>query len=147
MDRRAFIKGAVLTTAMLASGRVQAKTGSEPGALLKLENPENPSKLEQKHVPAIEAPSQVKKGEWFDVRVKVGFMMEHPSTPDHWINAVRLLANKIEVDAQNHLVGGTSTPDGSFRIRLDSTTRLEAVASCNLHGTWIGAPVIVTVQA
>ena len=145
MDRREFIRGALLTAAFLSSGKTLAygKAGKED--LLRLENRDDPSVLEQKHVPAIEAPRQVKEGEWFDVKVRVGFMKEHPSSPDHWITSIKLLVNGQEIAKTGFPVGGVSAPSATFRIRLERTSKIEAVENCNLHGTWISDPVRVAV--
>ncbi len=152
MNRREFIKGAVLTAAFLSSGKALAgiydeDEGEESGGedLLRLQNRENPSVGEQKHVPAIEAPGQVKKGRWFDVKVKVGFMKEHPSSRKHWITYIKLLVNGQEVAKTQFPVGGVSASSANFRIRLGETSKIEAIENCNLHGTWISDPVTIAV--
>jgi len=148
MDRRAFIKGAVLTAAAAASGKVLAPATAhtyEGAKLLRLENRDNPSAGEQKHVPGIEAPEKATKGEWFDVTVKVGFMQEHPSTPEHWITFVSLLVNGQEVAKTERLVGGVTSSSATFKIKLEESSKLEAVENCNLHGTWICDPVTINV--
>jgi superoxide reductase len=140
MDRRTFVKGTVLAASTLALGKAFAS-----GELLRLQNRDDPSVGEQKHVPGIEAPANATKGEWFDVKVKVGYMMEHPSTPDHWITYVKLLADGQEIARTDRLVGGVSSSSATFRIKLEATIKLEAIENCNLHGTWISDPVTVTV--
>ena len=148
MNRREFIKGAVLTAALVSSGKAFASYEGEEsggGPLLELKNRENPSVGEQKHVPGIEAPSRVKKGEWFDVKVKVGFMKEHPSTPEHWITSIKLLADGDPIANVTYPVGGAAASSATFRIKVEGNTRLQAIENCNLHGTWIGDPVTVSV--
>ena len=39
----------------------------------------------EKHVPVIEAPAQVKAGEWATVTVSVGKGIPHPNTTEHFI--------------------------------------------------------------
>ena len=140
------------TAAFFSSGQALAYNGEEEKSgelaeqgLLRLQNREDPSVLEQKHVPAIEAPRQVRKGRWFDVKVKVGFMREHPSNPDHWITFIKLLANGQEIAKTEFPVGGVSASSATFRIRLEETSKIEAIENCNLHGTWISDPVTLTV--
>lgn len=152
MNRREFIKGAILTAAFLSSGQALAYNDEEEKSgelaeqgLLRLQNREDPSVAEQKHVPAIEAPARVRKGRWFDVKVKVGFMREHPSNPDHWITFIKLLANGQEIAKTEFPVGGVSASSATFRIRLEQTSKIEAIENCNLHGTWISDPVTLTV--
>ncbi len=147
MKRREFLKntaiigGAAMSLAVLpATGR--ADTDQPPQTL---KDPKNPSTLEKKHVPLVEAPAQAKKDEWFDVRVKVGFMIPHPSTPGHWIDEIKLLVNGKEVGEIDNQAGGITSPDGCFRIRLQAPSELRAVIRCNLHGTWTGESVKVNV--
>jgi len=115
------------------------------GSLKRLSNKDNPTELEQKHVPALEAPGSVKTGEWFDVKVNVGFMKEHPSTPRHWINMIKVLVDGKEVGESRFRTGGVTGPVALLRVKLDRTSNLEAIENCNLHGTWISEPVIVKV--
>ncbi len=148
MKRREFLKGAILSTALLASGKALATegySGTGKKGLLRLENPENPTVLEKKHVPAIDAPVKVAKDEWFEVKVRVGFMTVHPSTPKHWIDEITILVDGVEVAGTNFKVGGVSAPEASFKIRLNKTSTIEVIENCNLHGRWISDPVTVTV--
>ncbi len=149
MERRKFVKGAVATAAAaLVMGKVEktfAKKNEETKKINRLTNKKNPSMLEKKHVPLIKAPSKVKKGEWFDVEVKVGFMVEHPSTPEHFINEIKLILDGHETIELDNERGGNTSPNGYFRIRLNKTCRLEAISECNIHGVWMGEPVTVEV--
>ena len=148
MNRREFIKGAVLTAALVSSGKAFAsyEEGEEAGGghILKIINRENPSMMEQKHVPVIESTSRVKKGEWLDVKVKVGFMKEHVSEPDHWVTFIKLIANGDYIAKAEYPIGGASASFANFKVRVEDTTRLQAIAHCNLHGTWMSDPVTVT---
>lgn len=145
MKRREFILGTVAAGALAAARYTSAGGyGDKPdSSLLRLKNRQNPSVLEQKHVPGIDVPGSVSPGKWFDVKVSVGFMMEHPSTPDHWITKITLLADGREVAAVDFPKGGPASPIALFKIRIENDARLEAVENCNLHGTWISEPVTV----
>jgi superoxide reductase len=149
MDRRNFIKETLLLTAVLAasSGKAIAEEYGETGGkdINRLQNKENPSALEQKHVPGIEAPESVKAGSWFNVNIKVGFMQEHPSKPEHWITMIKLLINGEEVAKTDFKTGGISAPVARFRVRLDKTSTIEALEHCNIHGKWISDPVSIKV--
>jgi superoxide reductase len=148
MNRRCFIKGALLTVGVLASGKSLAgESGkTKDKELLRLKNKENPSILEQKHVPGLELPDRAATDEWIDVKVNVGFMKEHPSTPEHWITKIKLLADGNTIAKTSYKTGGLSPSSATFRIRLKKTATLEAVEHCNLHGTWISEPVTLTVS-
>jgi len=148
MKRREFLKGAVLSTALLASGEALATKGySGPGkkGLLRLKNRENPTDLEKKHVPAIEVPVRLIKNEWFEVKVRVGYETVHPSMPRHWIDEITILVDGVEVAGTDFKVGGVSAPEASFKIRLNKTSTIEAIENCNLHGRWISDPVTVAI--
>jgi superoxide reductase len=114
MKRRDFIRNAVVMAALVSSGSALAEVegqGSGPkigGDLLRLQNREEPTAMEQKHVPGIEVPEGIKKGEWFDVVVRVGFMKEHPSVPEHWIEWIKLLVDGQQVAKTKYKYGGVS---------------------------------------
>jgi superoxide reductase len=129
MDRRNFIKGSLITAAVMASGKTFAGENGkgESRKVQKLLKKEKLSALEQKHVPGIEATASVQPGSWFDVKVKVGFMDEHPSTPEHWITMIKLLVDGEEIARSSFPVGGAAAPVETFRIKLDKTSQIEAV--------------------
>ena len=148
MNRREFLKGAALVTAFLSTGTSLAYNGFEeaPGeGLLELRNRGNPTPMEMGHVPAIETVTQVPKDDWFDVKVRVGFMKEHPSHPEHWITFIKLMVDGTYVATTEFEVGGISSSSALFRIRIADTGLLYAVAHCNLHGTWLSDAVTVNV--
>jgi superoxide reductase len=148
MNRRNFLKGALLTTTVLASGQVYAEKYGQMKrreGLNRLMNKGNPSAMEQSHVPGIEAPDTVKPGTWFDVKIRVGFMKEHPSTSGHWITMIKLTADGKTVGNTMFKTGGVSAPVVVYRIKLDKTATLNAIENCNLHGTWESGPVTIKV--
>lgn len=147
MNRRTFIQGALLTAAAMSSGKALAGEYKHESKkeMNRLSSRDNPSTLEQKHVPGIEAPDTVQSGSWFDVRINVGFMQEHPSTPEHWITKIKLLVNSSEVGKSEFKKGGITSSNAVFRIKLDTNAKLEAIEHCNLHGTWISNPVDIKV--
>ncbi|MEO5361094.1 MAG: class II SORL domain-containing protein [Nitrospirota bacterium] len=144
MNRREFISGVAAAGVVLATSNVStAEDKTEP---LRLKSEGNPTELEQKHVPLIVAPEKAKAGQWIDVNVKVGFMKEHPSTPEHWITYIKLLADDKEIAKAEYPTGGIAAGSASFKIKLDKPVKLEAVEHCNLHGTWISTPVKIDVS-
>ncbi len=45
----------------------------------------------EKHVPVIDAPDKVKKGEFFNIKVEIGKEIPHPNTTEHhirWIDSL-----------------------------------------------------------
>lgn len=90
--------------------------------------------LQKMHLPAIAAPKSVKKGESFEVTIKVGRYSQHPNEPGHYIEF-------IELYADNTYLAGTSATGGIMNVSvvLDEVySRLRAVGCCNLHGPWQG---------
>ncbi len=150
MKRRDVIKGLSLAATILFTrdahaGEYERHEKRNYEELLKLKNRDNPSVLEQKHVPGIIAPDTVASGKWFDVKVKVGFMKDNPSTPGHWITKIKLLVDGNDIAKTAFKAGGVSASAATFRIRLDKSAKVEAIEHCNLHGTWISEPVMVKV--
>ncbi len=150
MHRREFIKGALLSSAVLtaSAGKIFAEgSGQTVGMdINRLQSKESPSALEQKHVPVVDAPASVKPGDWFDAKVKVGFMQEHPSTEGHWITMIKLLVDGKDVAVTEFKSGGISASYATFRIKLDIASTIEAMEHCNLHGTWISQPVSIKIS-
>lgn len=80
------------------------------------------------------------------MKVKVGFMKEHPSTSGHWITMIKLLVNGKEIARADFKEGGISAATATFRVKLHTSSTLEAVEHCNLHDTWISEAVKITVS-
>lgn len=106
----------------------------------------------EKHVPVIECPNGLKKGEFCDVVVTVGKDIPHPNTTEHFINWIALYFKPAEGNIYNlgraeFLAHGESTkganqgpaytdPVASFKVKLDEPGKLIAVSYCNIHGLW-----------
>ncbi len=144
MRRREFIKYTVAAAAVASTGVKQTSKASA-GNYLRLANKDNPSVGEQKHVPKLTLPKKVTDMEWFEVKVDVGFMKEHPSTPEHWITMIQLLVDGKEVARTEFPAGGVTKPTAVFMLQLNKTSVIEAVEDCNLHGTWISEPAKINV--
>ena len=148
MERRTFIKGIAAGSGLLLASTASftsiARADNEP--IHHIENRKNPSTLEKKHVPALEAPSAVKKGEWFTVKIKVGYLIEHPSAENHWIENIELRVDQWKLAEIEYEVGGLTAPCAEFKIRLNHDAVLKARAECNLHGTWESDPVQIKVS-
>jgi len=103
-----------------------------------VKDPENMTDLEKKHLPVISAPKSVKKGEYFEVMVEVGKLMEHPNERGHHIEFVELYADHTYLSRMD-LNAHRACPIIKTCISLDHTHgKLRAFAHCNLHGTWEG---------
>ncbi len=149
MKRRELIKMAAAAGvgAVALSGFSSMQARADSDVPRHLADPAHPTVLEQKHVPFVKAPSKVVRGKWFNVKVKVGFKLPHPSTAGHWIKDIKLLVNGKDLVELDNEVGGITSPDGYFTIRLYGPADLAAIATCNLHGSWISNPVRISVGA
>ncbi|MCG8513761.1 MAG: desulfoferrodoxin [Halanaerobiales bacterium] len=100
-------------------------------------NPQEKTPLEKKHVPFIQAPTRVKKGEYFDVAIRMGEELDHPMEVGHFIQYVDLYANYY------HLGRVGFTPDckaeATMKVKLEECCTLRAYTLCNLHGQWESA--------
>ena len=103
---------------------------------------DNPSDLEKKHTPVIDAPDEVKAGECLAVTVEVGKLLAHPNDHDHFIQFVELYADETFL-ARGSLTSVKSCPKMTFCIALKgSAEELRAYCHCNMHGTWVGRKAV-----
>lgn len=95
----------------------------------------------EKHVPVIDAPDKVKKGEWFEVEVCVGKEIPHPNTVEHYIAWIELYAmpegapfilriGRYDFSPTLH------DPFVKAKIKLEKNAKLIALSYCNIHGLW-----------
>lgn len=108
---------------------------------------------EEKHVPVIDAPESVKKGEFFDVAVSVGKEVAHPNTTAHHIRWIDLYfqsdggkfpyhVGKLEFNSHGESTEGADTSTvythhkGLLSFRTDRPGTLLASSYCNIHGLW-----------
>jgi superoxide reductase len=107
----------------------------------------------EKHVPAIEAPEAIKKGESVNITVTVGREIAHPNKAEHHIRWIAVYfqpdgdkfpyqIGRAEFTAHGESVKGpdTSTVYTHPRVRLDFKTEISglvhAASYCNIHGLW-----------
>lgn len=93
----------------------------------------------ENHTPKIEAPREVKAGETFSVRI---YVQGHPNTVQHSFRWFELYFyeedrefNPIFV-ARAELTPEISEQEATFRVKLNKSGVIYAVAYCNLHGVW-----------
>jgi len=107
----------------------------------------------EKHVPVIDAPASVKKGEAFKVTVTVGKDIAHPNTTAHhitWIAAYFVpdgekfpyLVSRTELSSHGASTLGPDTStvytasDVTFSMKSDKSGAILVISSCNIHGLW-----------
>jgi superoxide reductase len=108
----------------------------------------------EKHMPVIDAPSTVKKGEVFDLQVEVGREVSHPNKTEHHIRWIAVYFHP-EGEKSLHEIGraefaahGGSTqgpaarsvctnPSVELSFRTDKPGMIFASSFCNIHGLWM----------
>jgi superoxide reductase len=107
----------------------------------------------EKHVPIIEVPDKIKKGEFFDVKVTLGKEVAHPNKTEHhisWISVFFLPKDgkfPYQIGKAYFTAHGESTegPDTSsvythhqavFSFKTDHPGTIFAASYCNIHGLW-----------
>ncbi len=135
MTRRDVIK----LSSMVALASVTASAYDEKLIVNKIKmtpkDPKNLTKGDKKHSPEITIASKDKAG-YTLVEVTVGQDgIIHPSTEEHWIYEISLLADGKEIDTVK-LEPSISRGYLGTRVKLDGIKELSAIAKCNLHGTW-----------
>ncbi|MCS7241608.1 MAG: class II SORL domain-containing protein [Candidatus Caldatribacterium sp.] len=117
---------------------------------------------QEKHVPVIEGPDAVRKGEVVVFQVTVGKEIPHPNTTEHHIRWIALYfapegekfpyeLGRMEFTAHGESVAGANQgpaytqPQATFVVKLDRSGVLYATSYCNIHGFWRSEkPVTVT---
>ncbi|MCK4377633.1 MAG: class II SORL domain-containing protein [Actinomycetia bacterium] len=107
----------------------------------------------EKHIPVIEAPDKVKKGEFFKVTVTVGKEIAHPNTTEHHIRWIDIYFNPEEekfpyqIGRFNFMVHGESVngpnsstiythPEVTLSFKTEKPGAIYASSYCNIHGLW-----------
>lgn len=115
---------------------------------------------QEKHVPVIDAPEEVKKGEFFKITVSVGKQITHPNTTEHHIRWIEVYFHpdgekfpyqigRAEFVAHGESVQGPNAssifthPEVVLSLKTDKPGTLFASSYCNIHGLWQGDKKIV----
>jgi superoxide reductase len=113
----------------------------------------------EKHVPVIEAPDKVKKGQVFQVKVTIGKEVAHPNKTEHhisWIDVYFLPRGgkypcqiaKAEFSAHGESTDGPDTStiythhEAIVSFKTDKPGTIFASSLCNIHGLWKNAKEI-----
>ena len=107
----------------------------------------------EKHVPVIDAPDKIKKGEFTRVTLTVGKEIPHPNTTEHhiaWIEVYFLpraekfpcQIGRFEFSAHGASTQGPNTstvytdPRVSCALKTEKSGTILASSYCNIHGLW-----------
>jgi len=107
----------------------------------------------EKHVPVIEAPDAVTKGEMFQVKVSVGKEVAHPNKTEHHIRWIAVWFHpegskfpyqigRADFTAHGESVDGPDTSsvythhETVLSFKTDKPGIIFATSLCNIHGLW-----------
>jgi superoxide reductase len=107
----------------------------------------------EKHVPVIEAPEEIKKGELIKISATVGKEIAHPNTTEHHIRWIEVYfqadgekfpyqVGRFEFTAHGESTQGPNTstvfthPQVVCSLKTDKSGTIFASSYCNIHGLW-----------
>ena len=107
----------------------------------------------EKHVPVIEVPEKIKKGEKSQISVSVGKEIPHPNTTEHHIGWIEVYflpqgekfpfqVGKFEFSAHGESTQGPNTstvythPEAVWNFKTEHPGTIYASSYCNIHGLW-----------
>ncbi|HTZ10923.1 MAG TPA: class II SORL domain-containing protein [Candidatus Margulisiibacteriota bacterium] len=116
---------------------------------------------QEKHVPVIESPERVKKGQFFNLTVSVGKEIAHPNTTEHhisWIEVYFIADGEkfpYQIGRAEFLSHGASTqgpntsgifthPQAQLTFKTEKNGTIFANSYCNIHGLWKNAQELKT---
>jgi superoxide reductase len=107
----------------------------------------------EKHVPVIDAPSKIKKGDILRIDLSVGKQIAHPNTTEHHIGYIEVYflpigekfpyqLGRFEFNAHGESTQGPNTstvfsePGISASFKTAKSGTIMAISYCNIHGIW-----------
>ena len=104
-----------------------------------------------RHSPFVHCKPKAKKGEKFEVKVKVGNEYKHPDDFDHFIGYIQLWDGDTFLGQTNFTPGvqgnAPSQVEVDFRVvPTKNKMELSAMSYCTKHGLWESDPVAVAVE-
>lgn len=114
----------------------------------------------EKHVPVIEAPDAVKKGEMFKVLVTIGKEIAHPNKTEHHISWIAVYFHpenekfpyeigKAVFSSHGASVNGPDSSgvythhEAALSFKTDKPGVIYAESLCNIHGLWQNSKKVV----
>lgn len=92
--------------------------------------------MEKMHLPELDAPDKVRRGEKFQATVEIGTRLNHPNEAGHFIEWIELYSGDTFLYRVT-LSGSLSYPRVTIPVTLaHAEGPLKAFAKCNLHGLW-----------
>jgi len=94
-----------------------------------------------RHMPHVCCPEQVKRGEKFVVKVKMGNDYPHPDDHDHYISLLQLWNRETLMAEARYTAGVYGNIPGNVEVDFyivapDVSMNLSAMSVCTKHGLW-----------
>lgn len=98
-----------------------------------------------RHTPIIICDAQVREGEKFKVKVKLGTEYTHPDDPDHFITYIQLWNRETFLAEAHFSPGALGNKPGHVEVDFyivpgPVSMNLSAMAVCTKHGLWQSEP-------
>lgn len=100
----------------------------------------------EKHVPVIHLPENIKKGEYFDIKVLIGEEIPHPNEFEHYIAWIKVYFHAdgakfpVEIGTVNFSAHGEfdlyTDYNATLRFKTEKPGKVYATSYCNIHGLW-----------
>lgn len=103
-----------------------------------------------RHTPHVICPDEVKKGEKFKVKIKLGEEYVHPDDFDHYISYVQLWNRETFLTQTIFTPGIFGNKPGHVEVDFyivapEVSMNLAAMSNCIKHGLWMSDPKTVKV--
>ncbi|MFZ7120983.1 MAG: class II SORL domain-containing protein [Eubacteriaceae bacterium] len=100
----------------------------------------------EKHVPSIQSPNEVKKDQAFEITVNIGKEISHPNTLEHHIKWIKIFFkpenNKFPIEIANINFNSHGESQlftdyyASIQAKIQDSGVIYALSYCNIHGLW-----------
>ncbi|HEX2920369.1 MAG TPA: desulfoferrodoxin family protein [Bacteroidales bacterium] len=94
-----------------------------------------------RHMPHVICPDEVKRGEKFEIKVRLGDQYPHPDDPDHFISVIQLWNRETLLAEARYTAGVYGNKPSHFEIDFhivapEVSMNMSAMAICTKHGLW-----------
>ncbi len=94
-----------------------------------------------RHMPHVICPDSVKRGDRFQVKVRMGDQYPHPDEDDHYISVIQLWNRETLLAEARYSAGANGHRPSHVEVDFhlvapDVSMNLSALAVCTKHGLW-----------
>ena len=94
-----------------------------------------------RHMPHVICPEEVKRGEKFGIKIRLGDEYLHPDDDDHFISIIQLWNRETLLAEARYTAGAYAHKPNHFEVDFyivapEVSMNLSAMAVCTKHGLW-----------